>query len=1333
MQGKQNTMKKLIAVGLALCAAGFVYAGTSVVIDHQTIETNAWSQTLGTVSELRIVDSTIHATNNFTIADSTQVRHQLLTVAVTNSTLTSDGVQTGSGSAYFNITGISYSGNTVDVSVAGSTINARKTSFNIGTWSPNKGWGEEQFFYFTNTTLNLSQLQARGQMSATFDDCTLNFVNGPDVAGGFGSGSSYGGQKVLFKNSTIVDWPLSLGAYISDDAGEVTISGGTTTFSRMKFGANAPGLLTLTDGVNATLDNLDVTAQNRWQFPSAANAKAELRITNGAKLNFVSPTANPTIYVGYNGSSADKPTIIRIDNGGMWDDAGWGEKGSLVYFGYGTSSAELYVGENGTFKTYSFSIGYSGGASTPHRAYVYQTGGLVRICRNSTDEQYGAVQLAPQYAEGKDCRYYLNGGVLMTPQIYGSLSAHWRDASKNCWTTFSANGGTLKPGYNSTKYNLVSALDTAEVGPKGLTVDCYRSAGAIINQEFTNIEGEEGLFRKIGAYTLTLKFPHRSTWNVTETRVEEGELVISGGEESMVTTLVVTNGATLSLAGDATKLTLDALDVNGATLKFDPGDQIVVTNGAANLSNITLAFATALTNPVTNDLLVVDEPLSEESVSALRIAANNMTVPAGMAGRATVETSGGKTTVRITVDAGSAPLTATTTWKGATADLWGDAANGWTDGVPTKDLVAAFPASDAVSKSVTVPEGAKAGALSFADGYTLSGSTLAMPSPRGALEIETEAGTTEIAAPIDLADEAAVTTAAGSELKLSGNVTYGGITKEGTGKLVLSGANHFEYGITSDAGMLEIAGKNALGTAQGWADADITLANDTLRFKTSDESETVTKRGIRVNTPGVYQGAVIWTDTPATVGKISSAQGAILKRGHAPLTVQVAQDFDISAKASSKSWYCQRLLLHFPEADGTGPENPGISGEDYFTGISVTEGELKFKAAPGVVLPKVSETKNTISIGIHTTNVTKRAVFSLDGVYFYAYNCDFYANGFNDGNNYISSTDRYPLNPEILRNEVRLVNGAILHVDNFYQNNYGSGSDMRPETYMTNATLRARTCLWFAHANSAKANVSANAIATYRVADSALEGTLGLSGGVDGDFANTYVGPIDHSAYGTMKFANTGFGTLLFRDGSVFRVGTLDMTSFDTRYKLTYAFDGAEWQYGAGDYTFSPANLTAGMEQYLAFEARGNGLILKPAAGTTFTAAYPIGGEGGLVLDGPGTVKFNAGMLAFTGTSELRQGTLDAGGQNVTVRIVGANAPTLRNCTVLGKTLVDMEGVACAAGDVITVANLSGTTTADGGFKAVNIPEGLRATFAIEDGQVKMTVSKKRGLVITIR
>ena len=114
-------------------------------------------------------------------------------------------------------------------------------------------------------------------------------------------------------------------------------------------------------------------------------------------------------------------------------------------------------------------------------------------------------------------------------------------------------------------------------------------------------------------------------------------------------------------------------------------------------------------------------------------------------------------------------------------------------------------------------------------------------------------------------------------------------------------------------------------------------------------------------------------------------------------------------------------------------------------------------------------------------------------------------------------------------------------------------------------------------------------------------------------------------------------------------------------------------------------------------------------------------------------MKFNAGTLAFTGTACVRQGTLDAGGQAVAIRIQpGETVPMLKDCAPKGKIQVDMGGAVCEKGATFTVARISGSTPLK--FKAVNFADpDLYGYFTVQDGLVTMTVGPKPGLAIIVR
>ena len=116
------------------------------------------------------------------------------------------------------------------------------------------------------------------------------------------------------------------------------------------------------------------------------------------------------------------------------------------------------------------------------------------------------------------------------------------------------------------------------------------------------------------------------------------------------------------------------------------------------------------------------------------------------------------------------------------------------------------------------------------------------------------------------------------------------------------------------------------------------------------------------------------------------------------------------------------------------------------------------------------------------------------------------------------------------------------------------------------------------------------------------------------------------------------YGEILTRNGS-----TLAMSSYaesaSQNNRLTFAFDDGEWVWSK---TGATATWPASVKGFTVFEMRGRGVILKPAAGATFTTLAPFTGAGGVVVDGPGTVAFGAeGTYAFSGVCDVQEGTAD--------------------------------------------------------------------------------------------
>ena len=1114
-----------------------------------------------------------------------------------------------------------------------------------------------------------------------FDHCTLTNLNLKSYPNGFTG-------TMRFTGGTQADlWDLYLTC-----AADVRIDGGSrvdcmvgSSVNRVVCNGQGTAILTVS---NATLTATKANLFLAFSGPGAdKDGCGILRVQDGAEVNIggKDSVSGCILYVGYKGRGR-----LEVSGGKIWANS--------IYVGNQTKDYE----------------------SAEH-SVLHMTGGEVHAHVN---DDYKAVTFGNGTNHAAD--FIFDGGTLYTPRMYGC---------GNGPTKLSANGGTFVAMRDVTGrgYAIISGFDTAELGPKGLTVDVQ--GNAFMTQSMANKSGENGLFRKTGPKTLTLT---PETWSVSETRVEEGALLISDATKTLQTTLVVTNGAALSLAGTCTALTLDGLVVANGLLELDAGDTITVPVGNLAVSGLQLKFSANPAAATTNTFLVTTGGEIPADVQwELRRAYIDNSMPADNHSFLIFDydSETGVTSVRMAVTADASPLTDETAWRSATSDGWATPAS-WTAGVPNAAKIAAFSEAAGVSKTVEVPPQAMAGAVAFrADGYTLQGGRLEIAADQGAARISTESGTNTVKTALRLDSETAITNASASKLTLAGNVEGFGFDKTGHGELELAGTNAFYRPVSQNAGRILVRTPAALGADD--VEKRVTLTGGTIAFDAADGKAMRIENPITVSAPATRSAAIIECRTPVTLANWqTTTQGGLIKRGGAALTIEVGGDIQLNAKCSMTAIsYVPATEFTFA-ADGTAPDGASLPNNGhYYAGFNVAEGEVAFRAKPGLAArPKITS-KCAVMSCLRTKDGTVGPSLTLDGV-----DLDL------SGGNYLLNGDSLSSDRVFCQSPViRIVNGARAYGKYLQCKRYGYSAGSQPIWAITNGTLQAKSEFWFDYINVDGVNLTDSAYSVFKTKDAEILSDTGVfyhNGGVRGDFANTYLGPTDKTAYGTLSVPSVtahnsyASGEMLFRDGSVFRIGAFSFPISDWKPATSWAvmkiaFDGAEWQYGDGDWTLQAAWFAEGYRDHFAVEARGRGLILKPAAGTTFTTEMPITGDGPVVVDGPGTVKFNAGTFK-AGCAEVRQGTFDAAGEAVKVRLVpGETVPTLKDCNK-SMVLVDMGGIVCAKGDTFAVAHISGSTP--GRFKAVNFADSeLHGYFSIQDGAVTMTVDLKPGQMIIVR
>ena len=1352
-------MKKAILLMAGMLALSVLAESFELV--NGSLATNEMKVVLDKAGDhLTLVGSTLTVTNEFVTIDrdaasSFNLRRGRLFIGITNSTLTSIDKR-------IEFTAYKASGNTTRVDVVNSTFNATNAApglLSLGVHKPNATWQERIFFHATNSTFNLSAFRGYGALNALFECCTLTFDDHIPSNSGFGPGSaaSTDAADVVFRDCYITNWTLRFGDYAGAAPSRVTIDGGTAYFQNIVGYKQSPGHLVLTNGAAAWIKRTDAfeagTDQWYWNYLSD-NIAGTVEIVDGASFGLVTLNASKMPYFAIAQGGTGAKATWRLRNG-TFDDSRNG-RAMTVYLGY-KGSADLYLEEGSLFKTYRAIVGgYTNTLVNPVRSTIYQTGGTFWACRISEENVESYIELANR--DCCDARYYLNGGTLKTPRIFGGIGAAVNGGTRGGWAQLSADGGRLVPGANSVKYPIVSKLDLAECGPKGLTVDTEGySSGAIIEQDFTNKEGEQGLFRKTGANTLMLRLPGRYDWDVSTTCVDGGTLLVSNATAVLKTTLVVTNGATLSMVGDAADLTLDALVVANGVIALDPGDKIVVPGNALSLGDVAIEFSSALAGDTDADIFVCEGAVSSANLRRIRAALASAVVPEGKFCTVVAEESDGVTHLRLKVaESGPVPV-ATTVWHGA-ADAWGTAAN-WSEGVPTAATWSEF-SDPSATRTLTVPAASVAGSLRFAeDGYTLAGGILRIPGLRGGPVIANEVGTNTISAAMAFDDIVEITNAPNTKLVLSGEISAGGFKKTGEGRLELASANMLDGRVTLAGGWTAVKDADAFGTYDGMV-TPVMLTDGILDFDKSLGDGASVAGDFSINASANTRAVAFFAKTNVTIGAVDSTCGAFIKAGPGRLTMQVKGGEKLVARSvHAKTPYPTQ---YFPIVeDGTLPDNAEKSSENhtYFTGVNIYEGELAIRSAAGVASPTVTVTEASTVIGMHTDCANVTPELTIDGVVYNGGTSAFYANGYNMNNKMHYD---YEFVPSLFRCRLNIVDGGVLRCGTLYATQYGgSNKDMKPVITMTNGTISASTRIYIAHSGIGYASHNTNALATLNAKASTMRSPeYVVDGHVASDFDGSTLRAANASSYATLKGGQGAYGKMRFHDGSVFRVGTLDFLSefknaSPTRV-FTLAFDDAEWQYGSGSYTLASSVVDASHATNFVISMEGKGVVLKPASGTTFTTQLPFQGDGGMVVDGPGTVAFAADTVKFAGVAEVKQGTLDLSAAGtldgfavkgpgvvhgatlvnptIALDVDGewnvSGVPVFDGCTLSGAVKVDCGHDAATAlpascDTPVVVARFTGAAPDVSSWRVKGVgTSGARGTFAVQGDTVVMTVFK---------
>lgn len=418
----------------------------------------------------------------------------------------------------------------------------------------------------------------------------------------------------------------------------------------------------------------------------------------------------------------------------------------------------------------------------------------------------------------------------------------------NAVANITFDGGTLIPAAASASY--LGGLTNAVVTANGAKFDVASARDITVSQVLKDAAGQSGTLTKLGVGTLTLTGANTYTGATT---VNAGTLLVNGslaagpvtvgaagtfGGSATVAGVVTTASGSRIVPGGSTvagTLTVGGITLSsGVAVEFDLGassDLISVTNpgGLALNGGVFSIFNTGGLTPFSTNGTY---PLIDYA-GTFAGSISNISIGNAQAGKFySINNDAGNTVITLTI--GDATVSEWNTGSGA----WSVAGN-WTGGVPNAPgAVAKFGAVPTSPTTVTVDGAKTVGGIVFdnTNSYTLvgaAGDTITLSNGIATAGITVTSGSHVVAAPVALATDTLVSTAAGTTLRLSGNVSGSKtFTAAGSGTTVLSGSN--SYGATAvSSGTLQIGDNSTTGTL---GTGDVTVSSGaTLTFNRSDD------------------------------------------------------------------------------------------------------------------------------------------------------------------------------------------------------------------------------------------------------------------------------------------------------------------------------------------------------------------------------------------------------------------------------------------------------------------------------------------------------------------
>ena len=497
--------------------------------------------------------------------------------------------------------------------------------------------------------------------------------------------------------------------------------------------------------------------------------------------------------------------------------------------GGGTTGGNVTLGAN--------TLTVNEAAATTYSGVISGTGGLVK---------QGAATLTLSGANTYTGATTINAGTV-------ALGAANRIADTSAVTV--ASGATFNLANFAETVGSLAGAGNVTLGSATLTAGANNTSTT-----FSGVASGTGGLTKAGTGTLTLS--GANTYSGTTT-INAGTLVAANNTAlgTVAGGTTVANGATLALQGGIT-VGAEALNISGTGVS---GDGALRNLGGNNTLGGTVTLAG-------------DAEIQSDAGILTLNAANSVT---GATRGLTID-GAGNTTINGTITTTSGTLT-----KNGAGTLTLSGANTYT-GITTVNAgtlaVTANNALGTTAAGTTVASGATLDfrnvAYATTEAVTLNGGTLA-----------TSIGTSSFAGPVTLGANSNVDVG-GTQFTLSGAIggTGFGIAKQGSGTLVLSGANTYTGTTTINAGTLTASGGNAIAdtsavTLANVAGATLNLANNETIGNLSgggaaNGNVTLGSNTLTVNqtAPTIYAGSI-------------SGTGGLTKTGTDTLTLAGANSY----------------------------------------------------------------------------------------------------------------------------------------------------------------------------------------------------------------------------------------------------------------------------------------------------------------------------------------------------------------------------------------------------------------------------------------------------------